>query len=118
MMPCGVSGTKSMVVCRAWQEGAGSHRQIQCALFCKVRSQGQPEGQRRIQCAAAGTTEREGDVETLAGCWKDGLGPAFQLEGERGAHTDCLGRLRSLPFVSRSHRHLAGMACTLGGSLN
>lgn len=91
-----------MVVCGAWQEGAGSHRQIQCALFCKVRSQGQPKGQRRIQCAAAGTTEWEGDVKTLAGCWKDGLGPAFQLEGEQGAHTDCLGRLWSLPFVSRA----------------
>lgn len=59
------------------EEGAGNHTQIHCALFCKVRSQGQPEDRRRIQCAAAGTTERERDVETFAGCWKDGLGPAF-----------------------------------------
>lgn len=59
-------------------------------------------------------------MQTSAGHWKEGLGPASWLGGEQSTHTDCLDRdcRVSLRLKGWSCRHTSGMVCVLGGSLN
>lgn len=109
-----------MVVCGAWQEGAGSHRQIQMCSVLQGEEPGTAQGLEEDPVCCCWDHRVGGRCENLGRLLEGWFRASFPVGRRARCPHRLLGQTVESPFRFKgwSRRHLSGMACALGGSLN